>query len=145
MPAIASSVFFGVTPLGGVAALRKRARHSSLATVAKALMSEPSVSKFASVVVQVLLPGSTITLPQPPVSRSTRLGVFPAAIFSPSGFPEMVSPLMNRAAVNVEATVVSSLTVTVFGNWAPNTAIKARASLGLLSAAAFGMPPLATK
>src|SRR5271165_441124 len=53
MPAIASRVSFGVAPPVAVAALKNRARQSSLATVAKALMSEPSVSKFASVVVQV--------------------------------------------------------------------------------------------
>ena len=52
---------------------------------------------------------------------------------------------MNRAAVNAEATVVSSLTVTVFGNDVPRTAISAMASLGPLSAAAFGVPPLATR
>ena len=67
MPAIASRVFLGVAPPGGVAALRKRARQSSSATVAKAEMSEPSVFKFASVVVWVLLSGSRSTLPHPPV------------------------------------------------------------------------------
>src|SRR5215472_8254482 len=92
MPAIASRVFLGVAPAVEVAAWRKRERQSSSATVANALMREPSVFRFASVVVQVLLPGSKITLPQPPVSRSTRLGVFPAAIRSPSRFPQMMSP-----------------------------------------------------
>ena len=99
MPAIASSVFFGVAPPGGVAALRKRARQSSLATVRKAAISEPSVSRFASVVVWVLLSGSTITLPHPPVVGSTRFGTLPAAMRSPSGLPEIASPSMNRAAV----------------------------------------------
>jgi hypothetical protein len=145
MPTIASRVFVGVAPPIGVAALRKRARQSSSATVKKAEMSEPSVFKFASVVVWVLLSGSRITLPQAPVPGSTRFGTFPAAIRSPSGFPEIASPLMNRAAVNVEATLVSSLTVTVFGNSVPNTAIRAMVSLGLLSTAAFAVPPLATK
>ena len=145
MPAIASSVFLGVAPPGGVAALRKRARQSSLATVAKAVMSEPSVFRFASVVVWVLLSGSRSTLPHLPVAGSTRFGAFPAAIRSPSGFPEIDSPLMNRAAVNAEATVVSSLTVTFFGNVVPSSVISAMASLGPLSAAAFGVPPLATR
>ena len=80
MPAIASRVFFGVTPPGGVAALKKRARQSSLATVKQAEMSEPSVSRFASVVVLELLSGSSSTLPHPPVTGSTRFGAFPAAI-----------------------------------------------------------------
>ena len=89
MPAIASRVFFGVAPPGGVAALRKRARQSSSATVEKAVMSEPSVSKLASVVVIELLSGSRSTLPHPPVTGSTRFGTFPAAIRSPSGLPEI--------------------------------------------------------
>src|SRR5262245_29672311 len=114
MPAIASRVFRGVGPPGDVAALRKRVRQSPSATVKKALRSDPRVFKLARVVVWVLLYGSTSTLPQPPVTGSTRLGTFPAAIRRPSGFPEIDPPLMNRAAVNVEATVVSSLTVTVF-------------------------------
>src|SRR5215472_9944010 len=105
MPAIASRVLLGVDPPVEVAAWRKRERQSSLATVANALMREPSVFRFVSAVVHVLLPGSTMTLPHPPVSGSTRLGEFPAAIRSPSRFPEIASPLMNRAAVNVEATV----------------------------------------
>src|SRR5277367_6178901 len=104
MPAIASRLFFGVVPPVWVAALRKRVRQSSFATVAKAEMSEPSVFKFASVVVWVLFSGSKSTLPQPPVAGSTRLGAFPAAIRSPSGFPEFESPLMNCAPVNAEAT-----------------------------------------
>ena len=79
-------------------------------------MSEASVFRFASVVFWVMLSGSRSTLPHLPVAGSTRFGTFPAAIRSPSGFPEIDSPLMNRAAVNAEATVVSSLTVTVFGN-----------------------------
>ena len=55
-------------------------------------MSEPSVSKLAIVVVIELLSGSSKTLPQPPVTGSTRFGMFPEAIFSPSGLPEMASP-----------------------------------------------------
>ena len=52
---------------------------------------------------------------------------------------------MNRAAVNAEATVVSSFTVTVFGTYVPSRAINAMASLGPLPAAAFGVPPLAIR
>ena len=78
-------------------------------------MSEPSVSKFAIVVVMELLSGSSSTLPHLPVTGSTRFGAFPAAIRSPSGLPEIASPLMNRAAVNAEATVVSSLMTTFSG------------------------------
>src|SRR6266436_4551386 len=108
-------------------------------------MSEPSVFRFAIVVVWVRLIGSRITLPHLPVVGSTRFGTFPAAIRSPSGFPEIASPLMNRAAVNVEATVVSSLTVTVFGNEVPSNAINAIAGLSPLVLAAAGWPPLATR
>ena len=108
-------------------------------------MSEPSVFKFASVVVWVLLSGSRSTLPHPPVTGSTRFGTFPAAIRSPSGLPEIASPLMKRAAVNAEATVVSSLTVTVFGSVVPSTVISAIAGLLPPALLADGMPPLATR
>ena len=57
---------FGAAPSDGVAALRKRPRQSSL-PVANAVKSEPSVSKLASVVFCVLLIGSRMTLPHPPV------------------------------------------------------------------------------
>src|SRR6266536_3562506 len=73
------------------------------------------------VVVWVRLIGSRITFPHLPVAGSTRFGTFPAAIRSPRGFPEIDSPLMNRAAANVEATVVNSLTVTAFGKRFPTT------------------------
>ncbi len=101
------------------------------------------VLKFESVVLRVMLSPSTMTDPQLPLCRFTRFGTFIAAIRSPSGFPEIDSPLMNRAAVNAEATVVSSLTVTDFGNSVPKTASSAMASLGPLPA--FGVPPLATR
>src|SRR6516165_3522552 len=143
MPAIASRVLFGVCPPVGVAALRNRSRQASSATVAKAAMSEPSVFRFASVAVWVLLIGSISTLPHPPVQGSTKLGTFPAAIRSPRGFPEIDSPLMNRAAVNADATVVSSFTVTVLGGLELSTANSAIASLAPLLAAALGVPPLA--
>ena len=143
MPAIASSVVVGAVPPDGVAALKNRLRHASSATVAQAAMSEPSVSSVASVAVWVLLSGSRSTLPHLPVTGSTKLGTFPAAIRSPSGFPEIASPLMNRAAVKAEATVVSSLTVTFAGDEVPSSAISAMASL--LFAAVFSVPPLATR
>src|SRR5262249_10450315 len=136
MPAIASRVFRGVGRPGVVAALRKRLRQASSPTVQKALRSEPSVFRFASVVVWVLLSGSRSTLPGPPVTGPTRLGVFPAAIRRPSGFPEIDPPLMNCATVNADATVVSSLTVADFGNFVPRPASSARASLGPLAPAA---------
>jgi hypothetical protein len=63
----------------------------------------------------------------------------------PNSVPLNTSPLRNWAEVHTDATVVNSLTVTVFGNSVPNTAINAMASLGPLSAAALGVPPLATK
>jgi len=101
MLAIASRVFLGFIPEEGVATLRKRVRQSSFELVAKAEIREASVFNFASVVVWVLLIGSRITLPHPPDSRSTKFGTFSAAIRSPRRFPEIVSPLINCAAVNL--------------------------------------------
>src|SRR5262245_66389479 len=101
MLAIASKVFLGAAPPGGVAALRNRVRQSSSATVQKALRSEPRVFRFASVVVWVLLSGSRSTLPQPPVVGSTRFGALPAAIRRPRGCPEIASARWKRAAVEV--------------------------------------------
>src|SRR5271157_2084840 len=145
MPAMASRVFLGVAPPVGVAALKKRARQSSLATVNDAVMSEPSVSKLAIVVVIELLRGSSSTLPHLPVAGSTRLGTFPAAILRPSGFPEIAVPLMNRALVNADATVVSSLMVTLAGGLLPTTANSAMTGLSLPALLALGTPPFATR
>src|SRR5208337_3517178 len=144
-PAIASSVFLGVVPPVGVAALKKRARQSSLATVKDAVISEPRVSKLAIVVVMELLSGSSSTLPHPPVERSTRSGTFPAAIFSPSGFPEIPVLLMKRAFVNTDATVVSSLIVTLAGGLLPTTAKSAMAGLSPPALLALATPPVATR
>ena len=66
---------------------RSARANSSLAAVNDAVISEPRVSSFANVVVWVLFSGSRITFPHPPVTGSTRLGTFPAAILSPSGLP----------------------------------------------------------
>lgn len=44
-----------------------------------------SVAKFAIVGVWLLFSGSWMTVPHPPVPRSTKLGTLPAAIFSCSG------------------------------------------------------------
>lgn len=101
-------------------------------------MSDPRVFRFASVVVWVLLSGSRSTLPHPSVAGSTRFGTFPAAIRSPSAFPEIDSPLMNRAAVKAEAAVVSSLTVTVFGTEVPSNVISAMPGLSPLPLLAVG-------
>src|SRR5271165_4548872 len=108
-------------------------------------MSEPIVSKLAIVVVMELLIGSISTLPHVPVTGSTRLGTFPAAIFNPSGLPEMPSPLMNRALVNADATVVSSLIVTLAGGLLPRTDNSAMAGLSPVALLALGTPPFATK
>src|SRR5271165_3283219 len=145
MPAMASNVFLGVAPPVGVAALKKRARQSSLATVNDAVISEPSVSRVAIVVVMELLSGSISTLPHPPVVRSTRLGTFPAAILRPRGFPEISVPLMNRAFVNADATVVSSLIVTLAGGLLPTTDKSAMAGLSPPDLLALATPPVATK
>ena len=95
-------------------------------------MSAPSVSNFANVVVIELLSGSRSTLPHSPVAGSTKFGAFPAAIRSPSGFPEIPSPLMKRAEVNADATVVSSLITIFAGGVLPNTVSNAMAGLSPL-------------
>src|SRR5271165_4759933 len=145
MPAMASNVFLGVAPPVGVAALKKRARQSSLATVNDAVISEPSVSRLAIVMVIELLSGSISTLPHLPVAGSTRLGTFPAAILRPSGFPEIAVPLMNCALVNADATVVSSLIVTLAGGLLPSTSNSAIDELSPLALLAFATPPVATR
>jgi hypothetical protein len=86
-----------------------------------------------------------MTDPQLPLCGFTRFGTFIAAIRSPSGFPEMDSPRMNRAAVKAEATVVNSFTVADSGNFVPSTASSAMASLGPLAPAVLGVPPRATR
>ena len=126
---MASSVSFGASPPVTVAAFRKSARHASSATVANAVISAPSVLSRASVVFSVLLIGSSSTLPQVPVTGSTRFGALPAAIRRPNALPLMAVPLMKRALVNTEATVVSSLTTTFSGGSVPSTDISASASL----------------
>ena len=50
---------------------------------------------------------------------------------NPSGLPEIASPLMNRALVNADATVVSSLIVTLAGGLLPTTNSSAMAGLSL--------------
>src|SRR5262249_49428996 len=120
-------------------------RQSSLATVAYALMSEPSVSNFANVVVIELLSGSRSTLPHSPVAGSTKFGAFPAAIRNPSGFHEIASPLMKRAEVDVDATVVSSLMTTLAGGVLPSTVSNAMAGLSPLPLLTVASPPLATR
>ena len=103
------------------------------------------MSRFAIVVVIELLSGSSSTLPHPPVERSTKFGTLPAAIRKPSGFPDIASPLMNRAAVNAEATVVISLTTALLGGLLPSTAMSARAGFSPLTLLAAGRPPFATR
>jgi hypothetical protein len=96
------------------------------------------------VVVIELLSGSSSTLPHLPVVGSTRFGALPAAMRSPSGFPEIASPLMNCAAVNTDATVVSSFTVMRCGGVDPSTDISAIALSEPRFFLAKGLPPLAT-
>jgi len=76
------------------------------------------------------------------VAESTRLGTFLAAIRNPSGLPEIDSPLMKRAAVNAEATVVSSLMTTFGGSALFSTSNIAVVAFSLPDAAA---PPLETR
>jgi hypothetical protein len=70
--------------------------------------------------------------------------VFPAAIRSPSGFPEIASFSMKRAEVNVDATVVSSLITILAGGLLPKTVSNAMAGLSPLPLLTVAMPPLAT-
>ena len=57
----------------------------------------------------------------------------------------MPSPLMNRALVNAEATVVSSLIVTLAGGLLPTTASSAMAGLSPPALLALATPPFATR
>jgi hypothetical protein len=122
------TVLFGVGP-PIAAAIRKRLRQSSLRSVMKADSSEPSVLRFAIVVLCVMLIGSKQYFAPCPGRGSTRLGTLPAAIFNPPGLPEIDSPLMNRAPVNAEATVVSSLITTFAGGVWPGTDSRSPAEL----------------
>src|SRR5262245_8693928 len=97
--------------------------------VAQADSRSASVAKFAIVGVGGQFNGSWRTGPQPPVERSTKLGTLPAAIFSPSACPLIAEPSRNCALVQTDATVVSSLMVTLFGSAEPRTARNASPSL----------------
>ena len=61
----------------------------------------------------------------------------------PSFVPLNTPPFRNCAEVQAEAMVLNSLTTTLFGGVPPSTASNAMASFGPLSAATFGVPPLA--
>jgi hypothetical protein len=130
MPAIASNESAGADAAGTAAAFRKSARHVSSEDVANAVIRFPRVFSLASVDVWELLSGSSSTLPQVPVDGSTRFGTLPAAIRRPTSLPLIAVPLMNRALVKTDATVVSSLTTAPDGAFSPRTDSKATAFPG---------------
>lgn len=130
---------------GGVEAANSLSQASACTRVMQPASKTPNVFNTAREVVCVLFSGSWITVPHPPVVRSTRLGTLPAAIFRPSACPLSVSPLRNCAPVHTDATVVSSLMVTSFGAEAPNVAISAIAGFAPWEPPIVGCPPLAVR
>src|SRR5579871_4297452 len=135
-------VSFGEAPVGDVAAYDRLLHASDLTSVTHPASKSASVAKFAIVGVWLLLSGSCMALPHPPVSTSTKLGTLPAAMRRPSAWPLSAAPSRNCALVQTEATVVNSLMVTFSGALFPSTARRAMA--GLLSLLPLGMPPVAT-
>src|SRR5262245_50343984 len=138
------SVSLGMTPFGVVAASKSLLHASVVTSVTQPERTSASVAKLAIVGVCALLSGPRIASPHPPLSRSTKLGTFPAAMRRPSSCPFNVSPSRNCADVQTDATVVNSFTVTVLGGVVPSTASSAMALLATWAAADFDVPPLAT-
>jgi hypothetical protein len=74
----------GALPVGGVAAAKSLLHASAFTRVAQPARRSASVAKLAIVGVWLLLSGSWMAPPHPPVARSTKLGTLPAAILRPS-------------------------------------------------------------
>src|SRR5262250_2524396 len=134
----------GVVPFGVVVASKNLLHASAVTCVTQPERTSANVAKLAIVGVCPLLSGPWIASPHPPLSRSTKLGTFPAAMRRPRSCPFNVSPSRNWADVQTDATVAASFTVTVFGGLVPSTASSAMALLATRVAAALGVPPLAT-
>src|SRR5262245_50249031 len=115
MDCAAVSVSAGASPMGPVAAADSLLHASAFTRTAQLGRRLAKLAKFAIVGVWLLLSGSWIGPPHPPVSRSTKLGTLPAAILRPSALPLSVVPSRNCALVHTDATVVISLTVTLVG------------------------------
>ena len=86
-----------------------------------------------------------MVMPQPPVTKSTKLGTLPAVILSCNGKPLIAVPSMNWLCVHTEATVVISLIVTFARALAPSTVINAVASFGPVPLSAAVRPPFAVR
>src|SRR5262252_3303831 len=145
MDSAAANVSVGAVPAGPAAAAYSLPHASGAARAIQPASASAKVAKFAIVGVWLLLSGSWIVPPQPPVARSTKLGTLPAAIFSCSGWPLIAVPSMNWLCVHTDATVVISLIVTVVDGFAPTTPISAMAGLSPPDLLVAGVPPFATK
>ena len=84
MASAAVNVSVGALPVAGAAAVKSLPHTSAETRVAQPASTLANVAKLAIVGVWLLLSGSCITSPHPPVARSTKFGTFPAAIRSPS-------------------------------------------------------------
>src|SRR5262249_16016676 len=132
MDCAAVSVSVGGFPFGGVAAANSLLHASAFNLVAQAHSRSASVAKFAILRLLLLFSGSDTVAPQPPDSRSTKLGTLPAAILGPREWPFIAEPLTNCACVHTDATVVISLMTTLAGGVFPTTASSATAGLSPL-------------
>jgi hypothetical protein len=122
-------------PAGGDAAANNLSHASALSLAAQAAVTLASVANIDIVGVCMLLIGSAIVEPQPPVSRLTRFGTLPAAMRSWSDCARIAVPSRNRLCIRTEAMVVNSLTTILPSGTAPSTVMNAIAGSSL--------PPLA--
>src|SRR5215472_3164719 len=131
-------------PSGNAAAANRLLHAFGVTRVTQAESRSASVAKFAMVGVWLLLSGSWITSPHPPLERSTKLGILPAAMRRPSAGPLSVAPTRNCAFVQTDATVVISLITTWAGGLLPKTASRAIAGLSP-PPRTLGSPPKARR
>jgi len=141
----AFSVLVGRPPPGGAAAANRLLQASAFTRVTQAASRSASVAKLAMVGVWLLLSGSWMAPPHPPVSTSTKLGTLPAAMRRLSGWPASVVSSRNCAFVHTDATVVISLRTTLEGGFAPRIVISAIAGLLPAPLLAEATPPVATR
>src|SRR5215467_846889 len=137
-------VSVGGLPPEDIAAANRLLHAFGVTRVTQAESRSASVAKFAMVGVWLLLSGSWMASPHPPVERSTKLGTLPAAMRRPSAGPLSVEPTRNCAFVQTDATVVISLMTTLAGGLLPMTANNAIAGL-LPPLRALGSPPVARR
>ena len=107
-------------------------------------MSEPSVSKFASVVVMELLSGSRSTLPHVPVDGIDQVRRVPGGDLQSERVAGDRFPVDEARGGERRGHGGEFVDRDLVGGVPPSTASRARPSLAPLPAAALGVPPLAT-